>query len=95
MSWTIFTANQTMGSQWCSPCIYTKLREGVYLFCQNEEACNGAQMIELINTKISHDAGFSYNGGRNGVSLSVVGAIGRHIGKFDLMKYYGPGKRSA
>jgi hypothetical protein len=90
MSWTIFTANQTMGSQWCSPCIYTKLRDGVYLFCQNEEACNGAQMIELINTKISHDAGFSYNGGARGVSLSVVGAIGRHIGKFDLLQYYGP-----
>jgi hypothetical protein len=95
MSWTIFTANQTMGSQWCSPCIYTKLRDGVYLFCQNEEACNGAQMIELINTKISHDAGFSYNGGARGVSLSVVGAIGRHIGKFDILKYYGPNKRSA
>lgn len=95
MSWTIFTANQTMGSQWCSPCIYTKLRDGVYLFCQNEEACNGAQMIELINTKISHDCGFSYNGGARGVSLSVVGAIGRHIGKFDLMPFYGPKKRSA
>jgi hypothetical protein len=95
MSWTIFTANQTMGAQWCSPCIYTKLREGVYLFCQNEEACNGAQMIELINTKISHDCGFSFNGGANGVNLGVVGAIGRHIGKFDIARYYGPRKREA
>ena len=95
MSWTIFTANQTMGSQWCSPCIYVKLREGVYLFCQNEEACNGAQMIELLNTKISHDCGFSYTGGANGVSLSVVGAIGRHIGKFDIAQYYGPKRREA
>jgi hypothetical protein len=95
MSWTIFTANQTMGSQWCSPCIYVKLREGVYLFCQNEEACNGAQMIELLNTKISHDCGFSFNGGANGVNLGVVGAIGRHIGKFDIAHYYGPKKREA
>lgn len=95
MSWTIFTANQTMGAQWCSPCIYTKLRDGVYLFCQNEEACNGAQMIELINLKISHDCGFSYNGGARGVNLGVVGAIGRHIGKFDVMQYYGPNKREA
>ena len=95
MSWTIFTANQTMGAQWCSPCIYTKLREGVYLFCQNEEACNGAQMIELINTKISHDCGFGFNGGPNGVNLNVVGAIGRHIGKFDVAHYYGPRKREA
>jgi len=95
MSWTIFTANQTMGAQWCSPCIYTKLRDGVYLFCQNEEACNGAQMIELINTKISHDCGFSFNGGARGVNLGVVGAIGRHIGKFDILQYYGPQKRGA
>jgi hypothetical protein len=95
MSWTIFTGNQTMGAQWCSPCIYTKLRDGVYLFCQNEEACNGAQMIELINTKISHDCGFSFNGGARGVNLGVVGAIGRHIGKFDILDYYGPKKRGA
>jgi hypothetical protein len=70
-------------------------KQCAYLFCQNEEACNGAQMIELINIRISHDAGFSYNGGARGVSLSVVGAIGRHIGKFDILKYYGPHKRSA
>ena len=95
MSWTIFTANQTMGAQWCSPCIYTKLRDGVYLFCQNEEACNGAQMIELLNTKISHDCGFGFNGGANGVNLNLVGAIGRHIGKFDIAHYYGPRRRQA
>lgn len=93
MSWTIFTANQTMGSQWCSPCIYVKLRPGVYLFCQNEEACNGAQMIELLNTNISHDCGFSFNGGERGVNLGVVGGIGRHIGKFDIAHFYGPRKR--
>lgn len=90
MSWTIFTANQTMGSQWCSPCIYVKLREGVYLFCQNEEACNGVQMIALINTKISHDCGFSFNGNANGVNLRTTGGIGRHIGKFDINEFYGP-----
>jgi hypothetical protein len=95
MSWTIFTGNQTMGAQWCSPCIYTKLRDGVYLFCQNEEACNGAQMIELLNTRISHDCGFSFNGGARGVNLGTVGAIGRHIGKFDILGYYGPQKRGA
>lgn len=95
MSWTIFTGNQTMGAQWCSPCIYVKLRDGVYLFCQNEEACNGAQMIELLNTKISHDCGFGYSGGANGVSLRVTGAIGRHIGQFDILDFYGPKKRVA
>jgi len=93
MSWTIFTGNQTMGAQWCSPCLYVKLRPGVYLFCQNEEACNGAQMTELLNTKISHDCGFSYTGSAAGVRLNLVGAIGRHIGKFDILDYYGPKKR--
>ncbi|MDX1563187.1 MAG: MoaF N-terminal domain-containing protein, partial [Gammaproteobacteria bacterium] len=94
MSWTIFTANQTMGAQWCSPCIYVKLRDGVYLFCQNEEACNGVQMIALINTRISHDCGFSFNGGARGVSLTAIGGIGRHIGKFELDEFYGPTKRA-
>jgi hypothetical protein len=93
MSWTIFTGNQTMGAQWCSPCLYVKLRPGVYLFCQNEEACNGAQMTELINTNISHDCGFSFTGGARGVNLGLVGAIGRHIGRFDILGYYGPQKR--
>jgi hypothetical protein len=88
--WTIFTENQTMGAQWCSPCIFVKLREGVYIFCQNEEACNGAEMIELINTKISHDCGFGFSGGAQGVNLSLTGAIGRHIGQLDIRKYFGP-----
>jgi hypothetical protein len=90
MSWTIFTNNQTMGAQWGSPCLYVKLRDGVYIFCQNEEACNGAEMIELINTKISHDCGFNYSGGARGVNLGITGAIGRHIGSMDVKKFFGP-----
>jgi hypothetical protein len=90
MSWTIFTDNQTMGAQWCSPCIFVKLRDGAYIFCQNEEACNGAEMIELITTKISHDCGFGFSGGAQGVNLSLTGAIGRHIGYFDIRKFFGP-----
>lgn len=94
MSWTIFTANQTMGAQWCSPCLYVKLRPGIYIFCQNEEACNGAQMTELLNTKITRDCGFSFTGGANGVNLGLVGAYGRHIGQFDTRKYFGPNRGS-
>jgi hypothetical protein len=90
MTWTIFTDNQTMGAQWGSPCLFVKLRDGAYIFCQNEEACNGAEMIELINTKISHDCGFGYSGGAQGVNLGLTGAIGRHIGCFDIKKFYGP-----
>ncbi len=90
MSWTIFTEDQTMGAQWCSPCIYVKLRDGIYIFCQNEEACNGAEMCELINTKISHNCGFNFSGNDKGVNLGLTGAIARHIGQYDIRKYFGP-----
>jgi len=95
MSWVIFTGAQALGAEWCSPCIYVKLRPGVYIFCQNEEACNGNQMIELLNTKASHDCGFTFNGSARGVSLGVTGAIGRHIGRFDIVELYGPKRRNA
>lgn len=89
MSWTIFTENQTMGAQWGSPCIYVKVRDGVYIFVQNEEACNGAEMCVMINTKITHDCGFGFSGGEGGVNLSLTGAIGRHIGQFHVREYFG------
>jgi hypothetical protein len=97
MSWTIFTENQTLGAQWGSPCIYVKLRDGVYIFVQNEEACNGHEMCVLINTKIMHDCGFGFNGGAGGVNLGLTGAISRHIGQFHLKKYFGlnPVKKGA
>jgi len=97
MSWTIFTENQTLGAQWGSPCIYVKVRDGVYVFVQNEEACNGHQMCVLINTKIMHDCGFGFNGGAGGVNLGLTGAIGRHIGQFDVKDYFSlkPTKKGA
>jgi hypothetical protein len=95
MSWVIFTGTQQMGAEWGSPCIFVKLRPGVYIFCQNEEACNGNQMTELLNTRASHDCGFTFNGSARGVSLGVTGAIGRHIGRFDIGGFYGPKKRGA
>jgi hypothetical protein len=89
-AWTIFTENQTMGAQWCAPCLYVKVRDGVYIFSLNEEACNGSQMIVMINTKIVHDCGFGFSGGAAGVNLSLTGAIGRHIGQYDVKQYFGP-----
>jgi hypothetical protein len=89
MAWTIFTENQTLGAQWGSPCIYVKVRDGVYIFVQNEEACNGAEMCVMINTKITHDCGFGFSGGARGVNLSLTGAIGRHIGQFHVKEYFG------
>jgi hypothetical protein len=93
MSWTIFTENQTRGTQWSSPCIMVKLRPDIYIFCQNEEACNGAEMCELFNLKIMRGSGFGFSGGARGVNLSLVGALGRHIGKYDIAKFYGPKSR--
>ena len=81
------------GSQWSSPCIMIKLRPGIYIFCQNEEACNGAEMCELFNLKIMRGCGFGFEGGENGVKLQLVGALGRHIGKYDIAKFYGPKAR--
>ncbi|MCG6924100.1 MAG: MoaF N-terminal domain-containing protein [Acidobacteria bacterium] len=88
-SWTIFTEGQAMGAQWSAPCIYVKVREGVYIFTLNEEACNGAEMCVMINTKINHDCGFGFSGGAEGVELSLTAAIGRHIGKFHVKEYLG------
>jgi hypothetical protein len=89
-AWTIFTETQALGAQWCSPCIFVKVREGVYIYATNEEACNGNELVFMINTRISHDCGFSFNGGENGVNLNVVGAIGRFLGRFDIKEYFGP-----
>jgi hypothetical protein len=88
-SWTIFTENQTMGAQWCAPCIYVKVRDNIYILSVNEEACNGHQMIVMINTKITHDCGFGFSGGADGVNLGLTGAIGRHIGQLNIKEYFG------
>jgi len=90
MSWTIFNDNQIRAAQWSSPCIMVKLRPGIYIFCQNEEACNGAEMCELFNLKIMRGCGFGFSGGAQGVNLGLVGALGRHIGKYDIAKFFGP-----
>lgn len=92
-SWTIYTQNQTMGAQWCAPCIYVKVRDNVYIMSVNEEACNGHQMIVMINTKMARDCGFGFSGNRNGINLGLTGAIGRHIGYYDVREYFGPNAR--
>ena len=44
----------------------------------------------MINEKIRRDCGFDFSGGKEGVKLNLVGAIGRHIGYYDIKKYFGP-----
>jgi hypothetical protein len=89
-AWTIYTANQTLGMQWCAPAIYVKLRDGVYIFDLVEEACNGAETCIIENDKTLRACGFGFSGGRNGVNMNVIGAIARHIGTYDVRKFFGP-----
>jgi hypothetical protein len=89
-SWTIYMDNQALGMNWCAPCIYVKLRDGVYIFCLVEEACNGAETNVIINTKIMHDCGFGFSGGARGVNLGTIGAIARNIGAYDVKRFFGP-----
>jgi hypothetical protein len=88
-SWIIFQGDGSGGLQWSSPGWYSKLRDGVYIMSWVEEACNGTLGVICFNQRIMHDAGFGFHVGRNGLSLSVVGARARHAGKFDIKKYIG------
>ncbi len=92
-SWTIYTADQSLGLQWSGPSLLVKIRDGVHILAECEEACNGHEMIVMINEKIRHDCGFGFHGNEEGVELSLTGAIGRHIGYYDIKKYFGPNAR--
>jgi hypothetical protein len=92
-SWTIYTANQTLGMQWCAPAIYVKLRDGVYIFDLVEEACNGAETCIIENVKTKRACGFGYSGGERGVGLNTIGAIAREIGGYDIKQFFGPKAR--
>jgi len=92
-SWTIYTADQTLGLQWSGPSLLVKVRDGVHILAECEEACNGSEMVVLINEKLRRDCGFSFQGDKEGVRLNLVGAIGRHIGYYDIKKYFGPKMR--
>ncbi len=89
-AWTIYVDDQALGPQWSAPCIFVKIREDVYIYATNEEACNGNELIFMINKKISHDCGFSFNGREEGVKLNTKGAIARHIGHYNIREYFGP-----
>lgn len=88
-SWIIFQPDGSGGMQWSSPGWYSKLRDGVYIMAWVEEACNGTLGVICFNQRLMHDAGFGYHVGRNGLSLSVIGARARHAGKYDIKRYLG------
>ncbi len=92
-AWTIYTDDQTLGLQWSAPCIYVKLRTGVYLFNLVEEACDGIETCIVMNHKTMRVCGFEFQGGSFGVDLSVEGAIARPIGCYDVKHFFGPKAR--
>jgi hypothetical protein len=89
-AWTIYTEDQTLGMQWSAPCVYVKLRDGVYIFNLMEESCDGIETCIAINTKTLRVCGFNYEGTSAGVHLTVIGAIARHIGSYDVKHFFGP-----
>jgi len=89
-SWTIYMESQALGMNWCAPCLYVKIRDGVYLFNLVEEACNGAETCVVINTRTMHDCGFGFSGGARGLSLGIIGALARNIGHYDVKRFFGP-----
>ncbi|MBN1975208.1 MAG: MoaF N-terminal domain-containing protein [Sedimentisphaerales bacterium] len=93
-SWTIYMADQTLGMQWCAPAIYVKLRPGVYIFNLVEEACNGAETCIIENDNTMRASGFGFHGGRDGINLGLIGAVGRDLGQYNVKEFFGPmGKR--
>jgi hypothetical protein len=89
-AWTIYMEDQTLGMQWSAPCIYVKLRDGVYIFNLHEEAGTANETCIAINEKNMRVCGFGYFGGKDGVELDVIGAIARPIGCYDVKDYFGP-----
>ncbi len=89
-AWTIYTANQTLGMEWCAPAIYVKLRDGVYIFDLVEEACNGAETCIIENVKTKRACGFGFSGSERGVGLNTIGAIAREVGRYDISHFFGP-----
>jgi hypothetical protein len=94
-AWTIYTEDQTLGMQWSSTCIYAKLRDGIYLFNQHEEAGTANETCLAINEKTMRVCGFGYFGDSKGVKLNVIGAIARPIGCYDVKGYFGPKAKGA
>ena len=88
MSWIIFTDAGAGGLEWSGPAAYVKIRDGLYFLYWREEACNGTLGTIVVNLRTMHDAGIGYHCGAEGLSLSPVGAHGRHAGRFDVSKFY-------
>jgi hypothetical protein len=90
-SWIIPNAETGhFGTEWSGTGDFVKIRDQLYFARWCEEACNGTLGTLLLNMRTMHDAGIGYHCGKNGLSLSAVGAPARHAGKFDVDRFFGP-----
>ena len=89
-SWIIPSADGHFGTEWSGSGDFVKIRDQLYFARWQEEACNGTLGTLLLNMRTMHDAGIGYHCGKNGLSLSAVGAPARHAGKFEVDKFFGP-----
>ncbi len=87
--WVILQPDNSGGAMWSSPCWYVKLRDDAFLFQWVEENCNGSQGLVVINPRILHDGGFFFGVSHSGLKLSITGAYGRELGRYDILKYFG------
>jgi hypothetical protein len=90
-SWIIpNAATGHFGTEWSGTGDFVKIRDQLYFARWCEEACNGTLGTLLLNMRTMHDAGIGYHCGKNGLSLSAVGAPARHAGKFEVDRFFGP-----
>jgi len=88
VSWIIFTPDGHGGMEWSGPGDFVKIRDGIYFMYWLEEACNGTLGTVLLNLNSMHDAGIGYHCGEHGLTMSQIGAIVRHAGKFEVNRYF-------
>ena len=88
-SWVIPNAETGhFATEWSGSGDFVKIRDQLYFARWQEEACNGTLGTILINMRTMHDAGIGYHCGKNGLSMTAVGAPARHAGKFDVDKFF-------
>jgi hypothetical protein len=87
-SWIIFTPTGHGGMQWSGSGAHVKIRDGLYYIYWLEEACNGTLGAILVNMRTMHDTGIGYHCGNDGLSMSPVGALARHAGRFDVGRFF-------
>jgi len=89
-SWSIMMPSGMPGITWSSPCVYIKIREGIYIFSWIEERAQAMCGTFLFNTKTMHDCGTAcgISHSEDIFTFNTFGAQARSAGKLDLNEIY-------